>query len=128
MNISGSSTPPGTIVLWHGLIAGIPGGWTLCDGSAGTPDLRSSFVRGAPVGAEAGSTGGADSHTLLVDEMPSHSHVLCYGSVSAGGYGISPTAYSGSVPLHSSSCSCAGGGAAFSTVPAYYEALYIMKV
>ncbi len=35
------------IMLWHGSVASIPSGWHLCDGTAGTIDLRDKFVVGA---------------------------------------------------------------------------------
>ena len=35
----------GIIVAWSGLIANIPTGWGLCDGTNGTPDLRGRFLR-----------------------------------------------------------------------------------
>ncbi len=37
----------GVIVMWSGLIRDIPAGWSLCDGTLGTPDLRDRFVVGA---------------------------------------------------------------------------------
>jgi len=64
ITIAGStSIPAGVICMWHGLIANIPAGWTLCDGTAGTPDLRGKFVKGAADGIEAGATGGTLVHT-----------------------------------------------------------------
>lgn len=39
--------PKGVIVMWSGMIADIPSGWALCDGSNGTPDLRDKFIVGA---------------------------------------------------------------------------------
>lgn len=39
--------PVGAILLWSGTIATIPARWALCDGTAGTPDLRDKFVVGA---------------------------------------------------------------------------------
>jgi hypothetical protein len=39
--------PQGGIIMWSGLITNIPVGWALCDGSAGTPDLRDRFIVGA---------------------------------------------------------------------------------
>jgi len=38
--------PIGGIILWSGTTAQIAGlnGWKLCDGTNGTPDLRSNFV------------------------------------------------------------------------------------
>ena len=56
-----------TIVMWYGLIANIPAGWVICDGTLGTPDMRSRFPRGAEAGAEAAGGGGADSHSHDVD-------------------------------------------------------------
>ena len=54
-------------------------GWHICDGTNGTPDLRGRFILGASDGHAVGSTGGEENHTLNVNEMPSHTHVL-YGS------------------------------------------------
>ena len=39
--------PKGTIALWSGTTADIPTGWELCNGQAGTKDLRNRFVVGA---------------------------------------------------------------------------------
>jgi len=41
------AVPKGVIVMWWGEVDQIPAGWTLCDGSNGTPDLRSRFIVGA---------------------------------------------------------------------------------
>ena len=43
----GVAIPAGTIVMWSGAVANIPQGWTLCDGTSGTPDLRNRFIVGA---------------------------------------------------------------------------------
>jgi len=69
----GASLPAGLIVMWHGLIANIPSGWVMCDGQNGTPDLRSKFIKGAAAGVEAGSTGGALTHTHANHPALSHS-------------------------------------------------------
>src|SRR3990167_3705731 len=53
--------PAGVIVLWSGLLANIPSGWALCDGTAGTPDLRDRFVVGAAAAADPGTLGWASS-------------------------------------------------------------------
>lgn len=37
----------GIIVLWGGALVDIPAGWALCDGNAGRPDLRNTFIIGA---------------------------------------------------------------------------------
>jgi hypothetical protein len=56
------------ITLWSGSIASIPSGWSLCNGSNGTPDLRDKFVVGA------GNTYGATTATLAITNLPAHSH------------------------------------------------------
>lgn len=63
----------GTIRLWHGLLANIPAGYALCDGTSGTPDLRSKFVKGAAAGLDPGATGGAATHTHADHAAQAHS-------------------------------------------------------
>ena len=50
MNVGGkdffSLFPSGAIVAWSGSIAP-PDGWVMCNGTSGTPDLRSIFIVGA---------------------------------------------------------------------------------
>jgi microcystin-dependent protein len=64
--------PRGAIIMWSG--SKIPSGWALCDGSNGTPDLRDRFILGANTINEAGQTGGSNSYSLSVSQMPAHSH------------------------------------------------------
>lgn len=82
--------PPGIITLWSGLVSLIPAGWTLCDGTSGTPDLRDRFVVGADGLYAPGDTGGAvtdttdaveqsvavDGHALTESELPAHDHFV----------------------------------------------------
>lgn len=56
---------PGMIMLWYGTHATIPSGWTACDGTMGTPDLQTKFVKGAKVagpGSGHGVSGGSFNH------------------------------------------------------------------
>ena len=75
-----------SIILWSDC-TNIPTGWTLCDGSSGTPDLSGKFIIGAGNGFDENTTGGnmnhnhlistsgtVMSHTLTENEMPYHSH------------------------------------------------------
>lgn len=66
--------PIGTIQMFSGLLADIPTGWQLCDGTSGTPNLIAKFVVGAPSATEPGSEGGEDQHTLTVTEIANHNH------------------------------------------------------
>lgn len=75
--------PAGVILMWSGAIAAVPVGWHLCDGSAGTPDLRDRFIIGAGAAHAPGVTGGALSHAhggatgdhaLTEAQLPAHKH------------------------------------------------------
>ena len=66
--------PKGIIVMWSGSQASIPSGWALCNGQNGTPDLRDRFIVGAGRAYSVGATGGADSVTLTINQMPYHAH------------------------------------------------------
>lgn len=58
----GNSIPVGGIIIWYGLSTAVPAGWALCDGTGGTPDLRSRIVRGCAAGNNPGGPFGADTH------------------------------------------------------------------
>lgn len=66
---------PGMIMGWHGSVASIPSGWHLCDGNAGTIDLRDKFIVGAGGDLLPGATGGANSQTHAFTG-DGHSHDL----------------------------------------------------
>ena len=121
--ITAKGVPSGAITMWHGLISAIPSGWVLCDGTNSTPDLREKFVRGAPASTEAGGTGGADTHTLSVAEMPIHDHDMSMSHVA----GSSSRFYEGGTFNNTDNTQTAGSGAAHNNMPAYYQILFIMK-
>lgn len=60
------------MVGWYNAAA--PTGWQHCDGSAGVPDLRNKFLKGAAALGDGGGTGGSsDSHTHTDSGTHSHS-------------------------------------------------------
>jgi len=74
-----ASLPSGVIVMWSGSIASIPGGWLLCNGSSGTPDLRDRFIVGAGSTYGVAATGGSANATLV-----SHTHTATSTSTFTG--------------------------------------------
>jgi len=79
----------GIIIIWSGAIVDIPGGWQLCNGTNGTPDLRGRFVVGAGSTYAVDASGGsaakdlAHSHTLTIDSGGSHTHTISTNSENA---------------------------------------------
>lgn len=132
------TAPVGVIVIWSGSANRIPDGWVLCDGDNGTPDLRGRFVVGydpndsdynAP-----GRTGGEKTHTLNVDQLPSHSHNTVVHTV---GYALSHNdsaeaatfdSYKRNNGNRDISGDSTGGGQAHENRPPYYTLCYIMRV
>lgn len=66
--------PIGTILMWYGSLGNIPGGFQLCDGTNGTPDLRSKFVKGAGGSTALASTGGSSTGTANTSSAGLHNH------------------------------------------------------
>ena len=76
VNTLSAALPAGVIMMWSGSVATIPTQWGLCDGTAGRPNLRDKFIVGAGNTYAPGATGGNNSITLSVDQMPSHTHSI----------------------------------------------------
>jgi microcystin-dependent protein len=87
LTVSGTFTsnylPKGSIVAYNQGSA--PPGWTLCDGTQGTPDLRGRFILGNGGSRGINSRGGAETVTLTVNQMPSHNHNV-NGTTSKNGH------------------------------------------
>lgn len=79
-----NGVPVGGILMWSGLVANIPSGYKLCDGTNGTPDLRGKFIIGAGGSYSPSATGGAATVTLVEGNLPAHTHT-CTGTTAAGG-------------------------------------------
>ncbi len=104
-NTGNDSVAVGSICMWSGSIQSIPTGWSLCDGSNGTPDLREKFIIGAsltdggiPKTDITGShtqTGGSKDATLV-----SHNHGGSTGNDGDHGHGNTGSGGSHSHNIH----------------------------
>ena len=132
--------PTGTIAMFGS--ASAPSGWQLCNGgSASTsalqsivgsnvPDLRDKFVVGSGSSYSYGATGGANSVTLSVNQMPSHDHTTTFdGHKFFPGDGSTSIGYGGAggYPATVFSMSNEGGGQSHENRPPYYAVTYIIK-
>ena len=73
--------PKGGIIMWSGKVSDIPQGWALCDGTKGTPDLRSRFIIGADNGKSPNPNeyGEPDTHDHSISQQP-----LTFSTAAAG--------------------------------------------
>jgi len=133
---SATPIPAGGILLWSGSIGSIPAGYTLCNGSNGTPDLRDRFVVGAGSTYAVNATGGsADaivvSHTHTISD-PGHVHSVS-GTASQTGLTGGPTAFGQVATVNTASAvtgitnQTAGTSGTNANLPPYYALCYIMK-
>ncbi|GGA08445.1 hypothetical protein [Okeania sp. KiyG1] len=139
----------GMILMWSGMEDDIPFGWKLCDGQNGRPDLRGRFIVGVGQNEERTNyqfqeQGGADSVTLTIEQMPSHSHGVTDDGHShqfsspkmrftqAGhGSGISDDQFETKYTVSNTtgiSIDEAGDDQSFDNRPCYYALCFIMKV
>lgn len=148
--------PTGGIIMWSGSVLNIPTGWTLCDGTDSTPDLRNRFVVGAGSTYAVDDTGGADFVTLSTANLPAHNHSASSSSTSTVNdpghshsyQGVKPSSGTGTSSRHSvpftrttssattgitvststsTSIGNTGSGTAHENRPPYYAIAYIMK-
>ena len=125
---AGGIVPSGAIIMWSGAANAIPTGYVLCNGSNNTPDLRNRFIVGAgSPDYSPGDTGGADSVTLTVDQIPAHTHTyIDQYVVINNGYRPWP-ANNNDCAARNVNSGSAGGGQSHENRPPYYALCYIMK-
>jgi microcystin-dependent protein len=159
------TVPVGGIIMWSGSTTAVPDGWALCNGQTingiTTPNLSGRFIVGVgtatgtgagPTNYTSGATGGEETHTLAVSEMPAHSHG---GTTSTDGnhthdysrpnggegyvaafnssdevfkwnqFGTYTSTTSGN---HAHTISSDGGGAAHENRPPYFALAYIIRI
>lgn len=117
----------GMILMWSGKAQEIPTGWVLCDGNNGTPNLTDKFIVGAGNSYAIGATGGADSVTLLIEEIPAHNH-LYYTSFRhsvQSGRDTDCMRWDGFKEYETTS---SGGNKPHENRPPYYALAFIMKL
>jgi len=86
------------------------------------PNLSGKFPRGAGGGLSAGDTGGENSVTLTVAQMPSHAHPIPASIIPGGGAGALPVyGYNALALLQTQNT---GGGGSHNNIPEYQVLKY----
>ena len=155
-NTINTNTPVGVITAYAGDTA--PNGWLLCDGSAvsrttyanlfsvigtkcGAGDGSTTFnlpnIKGRSlVGVDpddtdfnvVGATGGEKTHTLTIDEMPSHTHSVKFDQPANGGIAWLKSGGNSGGPYYSSDfIQSTGGGQAHNNLQPYIVMNYIIS-
>ncbi len=106
-------------MLWSGAVVDIPGGWHLCDGNEGTPNLTTRFVLGSGGAYNPGDVGGDTQHQHIFTG-DGHMHDVFFG---AGG-----VATGSGVKDYVASSNAAGTTNNYAGYPSYYSLAYIMKL
>ena len=123
----------GMIILWSGASDNIPTGFALCDGNNGTPNLSGRFVVGFDASNgdyDVDDTGGAESVTLTLNQIPAHKHDTTFDNKKyfpGGGSTSISFGGAGGYPATTFSMDNTGGGGAHENRPPYYALCYIMK-
>lgn len=106
-------------------------GWALCNGNNNTPNLLNRFIvgggPGSGYGSNTGATGGNNTHTITINEMPAHAHNYTKAGLWGGGNAQAHSYDSWGYNANIERTDFAGGGGAMDMRPPYYSLFYIMK-
>lgn len=140
-----ASLPIGSIIMWNNIKLP-PSGWSVCDGSNGTPNLQGKYIIGAspvvsdiPDDSNVGQMGGSSTQTLSLNNIPAHNHAIrLSGSKSPSASSSFVTYFEGSDNDAVSNEYATDGGqenatlqtnpTPISIVPPYYTMTFIMKM
>lgn len=140
-----AAMPTGAVLLWSGLVAAIPAGFHLCDGTSGTPDLRNKFIVGAgstyapaAVGGSKDAIAVAHTHTGTTVSGGTHTHDIStqsgtFGSGSGvgnipNGAGTMIATQSAGAHTHTFTTDSTGASGTDANLPPYMALCYIMKL
>lgn len=121
MNKKGRSPLHGIICMWSGNRDDIPDGWALCNGTNGTPDLSTKFIRSANAWLYAHTSGGVNSH-VHTGSAQSASDNLAAGNEITGTYPDGDIQTTTSGHTHTLSINSA------LNIPSWYALCFIMKL
>jgi len=130
--LASNPIPTGVICMWSGLLANVPSGWSLCDGSSGTPDLRSKFILSVDASENPGAIGGVSSLTHSGTAVTSHP-ATATSQASAGATQRGTTASTLTLLVHTHntpvlSHSVTQPSAHADSRPPFYKLAFIMKL
>jgi len=129
-DVTVEGVPSGVIAMWGGSVSNVPNGWTLCDGTDDTPDLRDRFVVGAGNQYSVDDTGGENSVQLSRSELPSHNHGYTKPKNIQKGNDTIPPEFDAEVSANITSqanTSSVGSNRSHENRPPYYALAYIQK-
>jgi microcystin-dependent protein len=129
--MSDIAPPPGTVVMWWNASKSPPPGWAFCDGN-GVPDMRGVFPLGwGNRGVNA--TGGVETVTLNINQIPGHSHSFSHYIGYNGGHCDEGNAISCAEQYQwdngaNRQTTSTGSGAAHENMPPYIVMKFIVKL